>query len=79
MEIEKFKIKRGPSVEQRPFVRASLDGTGCGISTCGSSLGHYITVSDGTNGVKITLTEAEARAIRSGWADITLDKTSNLR
>lgn len=71
MKIETFKIEKSPRVTDKPFLRASLDGTGCSIETCSCSAPFFVTLSDGKTGIKAELTHAEAKAILKGWASLT--------
>lgn len=46
------------------FVRASVDGSGCGAPGCSCSPGQWITISDGATAFRVDLTPDEAKALR---------------
>lgn len=66
------KVTGKGAVETRPFVKVSLDGSGCSLPHCNCSPLHFISVSNGKMGISIELTKKEAKAILTGCANIYL-------
>jgi hypothetical protein len=57
MKIKGFKITNDSRTEQSPFLRISNNG--CVADGCNCSPKNYISISDGTTGVNVELSDAE--------------------
>lgn len=72
MQIKSFDIESNDGrVETKPFLRAALDGSGCGSPPCKCSPPFFITLSDGKRGIMATLSKKEVEELLKGWVSKT--------
>jgi hypothetical protein len=57
------------AVSHNPGVRASLDGSGCGLDNCNCSDGLWISISNGKTLLRVNLTAEEAEDLKKGYLD----------
>ena len=67
-EVETLEVDRPTkgSISKKPFVRVSVDGSGCPLVNCKCSPPNYISISDGDTILYVKLSESQAKAVRSG-------------
>ncbi len=57
--INSFTITDPVRQVQKPFLRITLNGEGCGEKGCNCSPANYISLSDGKNGLTVELTNEQ--------------------
>ena len=70
MKVKEFKIDLDGQI-QEPFLRAVLNGSGCGQLGCNCSPKNFISISNGAIGLTVGLSGSEAQSILSEqWTEI---------
>lgn len=63
--ITSFEINKDEQTRQiqSPFIRISIGGIGCGEDGCHCSPPNYISISDGSKGLNVELTDEQVKEL----------------